>query len=271
MDADLIETLAAAERALIVTGAGLGVASGLPTFRGSEPDAIWSDEVLERGTSSYFVRDPLDSWLWYLDRFRRLDGAEPNESHHALVRWEGLGGRFLLVTQNIDGLHRAAGTQSLVEVHGRADRVRCTNPTCANAAPRGTLARPDDVLARLRRSRSESDLPTCPECGALLRPHVLWFDERYDGHRDYRIDEVLRFAKAADAIVFAGTSFSVGVTDMILDTGLRRGAQMVSVDPSGRSPHRRVSVIGEPAEVALPHLVSRIAARRDRTRTETAG
>ena len=266
MDPDLIEAFASSRQTLVVTGAGLGVASGLPTFRGSEPNAIWSEEVLERGTLRFFERDPLESWLWYLDRFRMLEGAQPNASHHALVRWELHAARFLLVTQNIDGLHRAAGSKAMVEVHGRADRVRCTKPKCKNAAPKGTLPRPEEALAKLARSKSDSDLPTCPTCGGLLRPHLLWFDERYDGHRAYRIDEVLRFAKHADTILFAGTSFSVGVTDMIVDTGLRRGALMATIDPSGRAPHRRVAVIVRPAEEALPELVG---ALHDATKTSS--
>jgi NAD-dependent deacetylase len=252
---DLVHRLVTAGSTLVVTGAGVGVASGLPTFRGTDPDAVWSKDVMERGTWSYFIRDPLDSWLWYLDRFAALSDAEPNPAHEALAEWEAGGGDFLLVTQNIDGLHRAAGSRALVEVHGRADRVRCTGRGCRHGGPRGSLPRPDDLLARLAETRDEAHLPECPSCGALLRPHVLWFDERYDGHRDYRIDEVLRTAKRADVILFVGTSFSVGVTEMILDTGLRRGAFLATIDPSGRSPHRRMEVLARSAEEALPMLL----------------
>ena len=262
MDEAWIRRFAAAERTLVVTGAGVSLASGIPTFRGADPGAVWEENVVARGTWAYFLAHPLESWLWYLGRFRALRGAEPNPAHRALAEWERLQGAFLLVTQNVDGLHRAAGSEALVEVHGRADRVRCTAKGCQHAGPRGSLPRPDEALRRLERERCFDALPECPACGGLLRPHLLWFDERYDGHRDYRIDEVMRAAKRADAVLFAGTSFAVGLTELVLDAGLRRGAFMARIDPNAASPHRRVEPIAEPAEEALPELVAGLRARR---------
>ncbi|MEM9862254.1 MAG: Sir2 family NAD-dependent protein deacetylase [Myxococcota bacterium] len=247
---------------LLVTGAGVSVASGLPVFRGSEPNAVWNQRIIERGTLKYFWEDPAESWSWYLDRFDALLGRKPNPAHHAIAALEAWqttrGGDFLLVTQNVDALHETAGSRSYVEVHGRTDRVRCAARECELAAPRGSLARDEAMLKAFRQERTEANLPRCPSCGELLRPHVLWFDERYDGHVDFQIARVLRAAKRARTILFAGTSFSVGVTAMIVETGLRRGAKLFSIDPSGRIPHQRVHVIAEPAEEALPTLVSRL-------------
>lgn len=248
---------------LVVTGAGVSLASGLATFRGSDPEAVWANDVMEKGTFHYFLRNPLESWRWYLSRFGKLVGAEPNASHRALAALEqwhtGRGGEFLLVTQNVDGLHRAAGSQSLVEVHGRADRVRCAAIGCANGAPRGSLAAAEVDFSGLRTDGDGGEVPTCVACGALLRPHVLWFDERYIDHADYQVDRVLRAAKRARLVLFAGTSFSVGITDMILDRALGRGVPVFNIDPSARTPHRRVGVIAEPAETALPSLVTLLA------------
>ncbi|MBK9032779.1 MAG: hypothetical protein IPL61_16170 [Myxococcales bacterium] len=132
---------------LVVTGAGVSLASGIPTFRGSDPDAVWARDVTELGTNAYFQRDPVGSSRWYLARFGGLAGAAPNAAHVALAQLErsreARGGRYLLVTQNVDGLHAAAGSRALVEVHGRADRVRCSRLTCALGAPRGSIARAD--------------------------------------------------------------------------------------------------------------------------------
>jgi NAD-dependent deacetylase len=253
------------ESLLVVTGAGVSLASGIPTFRGTDPDAVWSKDVTELGTWRYFHEDPVGSWRFYLHRFDRLMGVQPNPAHHAIAgleRWQlGRGGKFLLITQNIDGLHRAAGSNELIEVHGRADRVRCSGLRCANAEPKGSLPRSDFNFEAFRQAPSLLNLPRCPACSELVRPHVLWFDERYDQHRDFQIERALQFAKRASTMIFVGTSFAVGLTDMVLGHGLAKQASMFSIDPSGRSPHRKVGLVLQNAEVALPELVARLEGR----------
>jgi NAD-dependent deacetylase len=249
---------------LVVTGAGVSLASGIPTFRGSDPDAVWAHDVMELGTVEYFRRDPAGSWRWYLKRFEKALAAAPNPAHHAIAaleRWQrARGGEFLLVTQNVDTLHDQAGSDALVHVHGRADRFRCTGRDCPHAAPRGSIARTDDLIAGFLADPTDANVPRCPACGALLRQHVLWFDEYYTGHRDYQIDRVLGVAKHASVVLFVGTSFAVGVTDMILERGLARGASIFSIDPAARAPHRRVQPITAPAEQALPALCAALGA-----------
>jgi NAD-dependent deacetylase len=100
------------------------------------------------------------------------------------------------------------------------------------------------------------NLPRCSECGALLRPHVLWFDEHYTGHNDYQIERVIRAQDAADVTLFVGTSFSVGITDMALTTALRRGQAIFSIDPVSPPPHAAIGWIQAPSEQALPSLVA---------------
>lgn len=249
---------------LVVTGAGVSLASGIPTFRGTDPGAVWANDITELGTHEFFQRDPVTSWQWYLQRFAKLGDVRPNPAHHALAaleRWQVAQGRmFLLVTQNVDSLHDRAGSRQLVHVHGRADRVRCSRVGCEHGAPRGTLARTDALQAAFLREPSHENLPRCPACGAVLRQHVLWFDEYYTQHHDYEIERVLRGAKLASAVVFVGTSFAVGVTDMILERALARGRPVFSIDPAGRSPHPKVGIIAAPAEQALPELCQRLGA-----------
>lgn len=250
---------AAGSRMLVVTGAGVSLASGLPTFRGTDEGAVWAATVVERGTRRFFAKHPDESWRWYLGRFDKLVGVEPNAAHRALAALEAehtrAGGEFLLVTQNVDMLHRAAGSQALVHVHGVADRVRCVKPSCEHSAPRGSLPfRPSDFDA-FREAPTVENIPRCPACDSLLRPHILWFDERYDEHRDYEIARVLGYVKRARVVVFAGTSFSVGVTEAILSTARQRSAAIFSIDPAGMSPSARVGVIAEPAETVFPWLV----------------
>lgn len=241
---------------LVVTGAGISLASGISTFRGEDPDAVWKKDVTELGTFRYFSQDPVGSWRWYLSRFEKTVGASPNPAHLALVALEERqlrkGAQWLLVTQNIDGLHRQAGTKNLVEVHGRSDRVRCPTSGCPNGAPIGSLPRASFDLDGFVRGPSTATLPRCPICRNVLRQHVLWFDEYYDSHRDYQWDRVLDAAGSADAVLFIGTSFSVGVTDLVLTSALRRRCPVVSIDPAGRPPHPEVIAIGARAEEILP-------------------
>lgn len=249
---------------LIVTGAGVSLASGIPTFRGSDPGAVWATDVTELGTFEYFKRDPVGSWRWYLTRFSKLVGARPNPGHLALAaleRWQkARGGQFLLVTQNVDGLHDEGGSQALVHVHGRADRVRCAREGCEHGAPRGSLPRDEAATAAFLADPSLATVPRCPACGSLLRQHVLWFDEYYTDHQDYHIGLVLRAAKHAGVVIFAGTSFAVGITEMILERTIGRAPAIFSIDPSGRAPHRRVQPIVEPAEVVFPALCRALGA-----------
>jgi NAD-dependent deacetylase len=195
------------------------------------------------------------SWRWYLSRFGRTVGARPNPAHAALVALEGFcakqGGELLLVTQNIDGLHREAGSRNLIEVHGRADRVRCPRWGCPNGAPKGSMARAQFDLASFVAEPSPTTLPRCPRCQAVMRQHVLWFDEYYDSHQDYQWSRVLDGAVNADAVLFVGTSFSVGVTDLILNAALERGSPVLSIDPA-EAPSPEVVSLRARAEEILP-------------------
>ncbi len=244
---------------LIVTGAGVSLASGIPTFRGADPEAVWARDVTELGTFGYFLSDPVSSWRWYLHRFAKVQGAQPNAAHMACVgleRWQvARGGDFLLVTQNIDTLHRQAGSERLVEVHGRCDRARCPREGCRYAAPRGSIAQERLDLQRFTQDPTLDTVPRCPACQDPLRQHVLWFDEYYSSHEDYQFDRVIAAGELCEVMVFVGTSFSVGVTELLLRAGLVRNIAMFSVDPSGSVPTRRMTPIPEPAETALPTLV----------------
>jgi NAD-dependent deacetylase len=249
---------------LIVTGAGISLASGIPTFRGTDPGAIWKHDVTELGTRRYFEEDPAGSWEWYLSRFDAVLAARPNPAHEALVRLErwhaGRGGRFLLVTQNIDTLHERAGSRQLVKVHGSADRVRCSRLGCVHGAPSGSLSRREIDVRAFRAEPAEERVPRCPECGSFLRPHVLWFDEYYHEHEDYQVIRVERFAEEADITIFVGTSLAVGITDFILGRALRRGKPVHLLDPTARVELPRVHHMPVKAEDVLPRLCDALGA-----------
>jgi len=169
----------------------------------------------------HFRRDPVDACAWYLARFKRVAGAEPNPAHRVLVALEDAlearGASSLLLTQNIDGLHHRAGSRALIKIHGNARKVRCASPRCPEGAF-GTLDFDVSTFEAFREAGSAGQLPRCPQCGdGLLRPHVLWFDEHYQSHPDYGFERVLAYLPTADLVLFVGTSFSVGITDWIVE------------------------------------------------------
>ena len=253
-------------RWLIVTGAGISHASGIPTFRGTDPEAIWRQHDVEMATRKTLELDPVAQWSWYLDRFKSLDGALPNPAHRALVILESIassgGGRLSLVTQNIDCLHEAAGSSDVIKAHGTSDRLRCSAPPCVLAAPQGSLPRDAVDLAPFRAHPVQATLPRCPECDALLRAHVLFFDEFYTEHDDYQFERVQEAVNHCDLLVFIGTSFSVGVTEMALRNALSRRIPVVSIDPASQPAGRGLDAIqhlASPAEEILPLVCQALA------------
>lgn len=174
-------------RILVLTGAGISAESGLATFRGG--DGLWENEPVEEvATPRGFARDPERVWRFYSARRAAADAAAPNAAHLALAELERrLGDRFLLATQNVDGLHLAAGSERVIELHGSLWMTRCSR--CQRDAF------PD------RGYPVEAPLPVCAVCAvegrdsAYLRPAIVWFEEMLDPDDQYR---VMRFLRRAD-------------------------------------------------------------------------
>jgi NAD-dependent deacetylase len=218
-------------KVVVLTGAGISAESGIPTFRGAE--GIWvvgSRNYMpqEMATLEMFERSPEEVWRWYLYRFGIVHRVEPNPGHRALVELErALEDRFTLVTQNIDGLHRRAGSRRVHCIHGDAAWVRC-----AADCGVGLLDLPafgergkEDPFTCEDRARL-----TCPRCGRWLRPHVLWFDEFYD-EENYRMDSALRAANEADLLLVVGTSGATNLPMQIGRIAFLRSAALVDVNP----------------------------------------
>lgn len=261
----LAQDLSASQNIVILTGAGISVASGIPPFRKSA-DAVWERDVTELGTRRFFQRSPLESWLWYLNRFERLLDKEPNPAHHAIHELEEWGRArnkdVTLVTQNVDLLHRKAGSEDLIEIHGRADQGRCSEEgSCEYASPRGTIPTSQLALDRLTQSKQATELPRCPQCDSIIRPHILWFDEYYTEHEDYQFERAMRSFAEADLFICSGTSFSVGITALALNEVERRGVKMWGVDPSpDHEVFDLISWVTEPSEQVFPLLMRQLSA-----------
>jgi len=227
----LEEVRAARGRVVALTGAGISAESGIPTFRGQE--GFWtvgSRHYMpqEMATQEMFRRRPDEVWRWYLYRFGVCRGARPNAGHQALAALEAaLGARFDLVTQNIDGLHRKAGSRRVFTIHGDAAWVRC-----AGECGQPRLDQPDLGPRDASTPFTEADRRalSCPRCGGWLRPHVLWFDECYD-EENYSMQSALRAAGRADLLLVVGTSGATNLPMQIGELCWRRGVALVDVNP----------------------------------------
>lgn len=243
-------------RPVFVTGAGVSVASGVPTFRGPDPDAVWSRTVTEMGTHRFFQRDPVASWRFYLDRFDALRGARANAAHRALVELERRNPALVVVTQNIDGLHADAGTTNLIEIHGSCRKVRCSRSGCPEGAQTGVQPWNDGDFDSFRSRRTLDALPRCGRCSSLLRPHILWFDETYTSHEDYGFQRFQDASYDWTALVFVGTSHSVGITERALEAATLDDIPVFDIDPNSTLDPAAAIRIQAPAEQALPALLT---------------
>jgi NAD-dependent deacetylase len=206
---------------LWLTGAGISAESGIPTFRGKE--GYWkvgsrNYQPEEMATRAAFQEMPEEVWAWYLYRRGVCRAAEPNAAHRALAAAEPRGGeRFLLVTQNVDG------------IHGNIDFMRCSRE-CLPAP----LPMPDGVDVAWDKGRpvSERELAAlkCPSCGAPGRPHVLWFDESYD-EPNFRFQSSIDAARQASLVVVVGTTGATSLPMHIGTIAAQRGVPMVVVNP----------------------------------------
>ncbi len=217
-----------------LTGAGISAESGIPTFRGK--DGYWtvgSKEYhpQEMATHAMFSRYPEEVWAWYLYRRTVCRAAGPNDGHRAVVALErALGDRFLLLTQNVDGLHLRAGNslERTFQIHGNIDYARC-DVDCGQPI----FALPDDLADKARGAGltdREREVIRCPSCGGWARPHVLWFDECYD-EEHFRFESSLRAAVAADVLLVVGTSGATNLPMQVGQAALHHGALIVDVNP----------------------------------------
>jgi NAD-dependent deacetylase len=232
----LKEKLATAEAITVLTGAGISADSGVPTFRGK--DGLWRTYRAEDlATPEAFERDPRLVWEWYNWRREILSTKKPNEAHHALAHLEVRTQRFRLITQNVDGLHRMAGSKNLYELHGDIWKVRCTS--CGRVT--------DNHEVPL------SSLPLCGTCGGLLRPHIVWFGEALDQSTLSLSFQAVEFC---EVMVIVGTSGLVYPAAMLMPSAKAHGAFVaeVNLDPTPHSSNVDLSLQGRAKEI-IPLLI----------------
>jgi NAD-dependent SIR2 family protein deacetylase len=214
-----------------LTGAGISLESGIPTFRGNDKDAVWKKTDVSTGTLSFFRKNPVESWKIYLDRFSKINAAKPSTSHILMAQIESKVEDITIVTQNIDGLHLAAGSTKVYEVHGASRYFRCSKYGCEHGAPRGLIHYNDVDFSSFIANPSLESIPRCLSCDSIIRPHVLWFDESYEGHHAYMMQEAIDRLESASVIVALGTSLQVSIAERIEEWKDYLGIRMILVDP----------------------------------------
>jgi NAD-dependent deacetylase len=228
----LIEVLQEANRVAVLTGAGISAESEIPTFRGEE--GLWKKyRPEELATPTAFSQDPKLVWEWYDWRRGIIGQKEPNPGHEVIARWEDTFPTVSLITQNIDGLHQKAGSKNIWELHGNIWKLRCTEE--------GTIT--ENYEAPLKEIP-----PLCSNCGALLRPHVVWFGESLS---PTILQKSIQLSSECDVMFVVGTSAVVQPAASLPFEASEAGAKIVEInlDPTPLSLYADFSIRGRSGEI----------------------
>jgi NAD-dependent deacetylase len=192
----------------VLTGAGISAESGVPTFRGT--GGLWRNfRAEELATPEAFARDPKLVWEWYDWRRGLVAETEPNPGHYALAELESRISDFTLITQNVDGLHDGAGSSRPLKLHGDIWELRCTR--CGYHGVNREVPIPE--------------IPPRCDCGALLRPDIVWFGEPLPV-----IEAAWRAAEQAELFLVAGTSALVQPAASLPLVAKKHGARLVEIN-----------------------------------------
>ena len=237
---ELLQRLRKSTRVAALTGAGVSQESGLRTFRDAQT-GLWAQYKPEDLASpEAFRRDPKLIWDWYAWRREAVKGVRPNAGHYALAEMEKHISDFTLITQNVDGLHRMAGNEHVLELHGNIQRVRCAE--CY-------------TYAEIWEDDSEQ-VPHCAVCSGLLRPDVVWFGEALP--RD-QLEAAVMAARTCDVFFSIGTSGVVQPAASLAHAARNKGAVVVEInaEPTPLTPKVDYFFQGKSGEI-LPQLVKAV-------------
>jgi len=238
-----IDLLTPVRKLVVTTGAGMSKESGIPTFRDA-PSALWANfNPEDLATPEGFMRDPKLVWEWYVERRKMIGQAKPHPGHFAVAAMEPMFDEFMLLTQNIDNLHREAGSKNLVELHGNIFHYKCFDQH-----------HPVEELPKT------ADVPPRCQCGSMIRPDVVWFGEMLAPDD---LDRAFEALKDCDAILVVGTSGLVYPAAGFPHAAKSMGAVVVEVNPEESAITDLADVfVAAGAGDALPDLVERLEQAR---------
>ena len=235
---DLLASLAGRARIVVLAGAGLSAASGVPTFR-DELTGMWARfKAEDLATEEAFRRDSQTVWRWYAARRANVRAVSANAGHHALTRWQKAGD-VTIITQNVDGLQQSAGGDA-IEFHGNLFTDLCLDEHRVLGIDEQTDGVP----------------PTCVHCGSPVRPGVVWFGETIPTSA---MQQASVAVDTCEVFISVGTSSLVHPAAGFAETALRRGARLIEINPTP-TPLSSLAdwSLREPAERALPKLVDAV-------------
>ncbi|MCK4304749.1 MAG: NAD-dependent deacylase [Candidatus Eisenbacteria sp.] len=205
-----------ASRMVAFTGAGISAESGIPTYRDAE-NSLWKAYDPQKTVQiDFFLRDPAPFWRFFRDlRYKAISAAKPNPGHLALAEMERAGKLSAIITQNIDGLHQAAGSQRVIELHGNTRRIGCLN--CSGSFTMETVYQ---LL--------EKELPPrCPECGGMLKPKVVFFGEALPQEA---LMDAARYSTTCDLLIAVGSSLQVYPAAALPERARASGAKLIIIN-----------------------------------------
>lgn len=237
---EIARVILRSKRGVVLTGAGISAESGVPTFRGKE--GLWGKfKPEELATMEAFIANPKIVWEWYLWRRELLKKVSPNPGHYALTQLAQWFDDYAIITQNVDGLHRLAGSERVLEIHGNINRNKCAECGAFVEVP------------------VESDpltLPHCGRCGGAVRPDVVWFGEFLP---EELIDQAVQLSERSDVFFSVGTSGLVHPAAGLPLVAKRHKAVLIEINPEETplTPLADYALSGKSGEV-LPELLKRL-------------
>lgn len=232
----LVKLLTSTQRVAVLTGAGISAESGIPTFRGKE--GLWKKyRAQDLATVSAFRENPKLVWEWYDWRRNIISSKNPNPGHQVLAQWEKYFPSFVIITQNVDGLHQRAGSKNVLEIHGNIWKLRCMD---------------EGIIVENYESPLKKIPPHCPDCGALLRPHVVWFGESLPFDT---LNKAFTETRQCEVMFSIGTSAVVQPAASLPLKALEAGAKIVEVnpDPTPITSYTELSLRGKAGKL-LPQI-----------------
>lgn len=267
----LIDKLRASRKAVVFTGAGMSAESGIPTFRDAQT-GLWAKfNPQEVASAEAFRSNPQLVWDWYVHRAEFVRKAQPNAGHRAVARLQDLITDLTVITQNIDSLHQQAGSRDVIELHGSLFRLKAfvdpeeiADPgrpeiichVCGGYAAHehcDPYATRDDLNTI---SLAAGPVPSCPCCGAMLRPDIVWFGEPLDIDL---LGEAMDLADGCDLMICIGSSLEVQPAASIPYRAQRGGATLIEInaEPTSLSSEADLFIQGKAGEI-LPRLLETV-------------
>ncbi|HEX2866204.1 MAG TPA: NAD-dependent deacylase [Ignavibacteriales bacterium] len=247
---DFLEVLKEAERVVFFTGAGISAESGISTFRGT--DGIWNKlKPEELANFDAFLKNPDRVWEWYQYRRHIIHNSKPNPAHLAIAEMQNCFKDAVVVTQNVDNLHRRAGSLKVYELHGNIERNYCIECRTPYNSPDFASA-PED-----------NKVPRCQKCGGLIRPDIVWFGEMLPGEDYSRSEDA---AEKCDVMFAIGTSAVVYPAARIPLLAKRLGAFLVEInlEETELSPMADYVLLGKAGEI-LPEILQEVKKIKGKT------